>query len=152
MATPRIGTIACSLAIARIVRLLGALLAAKVNLLEALKLARDAVGWAPFVLLLEQAEAAVIRGQSLSGVFTGSAIIPPEIAAAIASGERSGQLAQVMSQIAEYLDEDNQQVMRTLSGIIEPLILTILGVIVGCVAISMFLPLFDLAGASGGAR
>jgi type II secretory pathway component PulF len=57
-----------------------------------------------------------------------------------------------MSQIAEYLDEDNQQVMKTLSGIIEPLILTFLGVIVGCVAISMFLPLFDLAGASGGAR
>ena len=81
-----------------------------------------------------------------------SRIIPPEIGAAIASGERSGQLAQVLSQIAEYLDEDNQQVMKTLSGIIEPLILTILGVVVGCVAISMFLPLFDLAGASGGAR
>ncbi len=152
LATPRIGSIACSLAIARIVRLLGALLAAKVNLLDSLKLARESTGWAPFTQLLEEAQEAVIRGQSLSGVFTGSRIIPPEIAAAIASGERSGQLAQVLNQIAEYLDEDNQQVMKTLSGIIEPLILTILGVVVGCVAISMFLPLFDLAGASAGAR
>ncbi|MCX5688511.1 MAG: type II secretion system F family protein [Planctomycetota bacterium] len=152
LATPRIGMIACSLAIARIVRLLGALLAAKVNLLDSLKLARESTAWAPFAQLLDDAQEAVIRGQSLSGVFTGSRIIPPEIAAAIASGERSGQLAQVLSQIAEYLDEDNQQVMKTLSGIIEPLILTILGVVVGCVAISMFLPLFDLAGASGGAR
>ena len=152
LATPRIGAIACSLAIARIVRLLGALLAAKVNLLDSLKLARESTAWAPFTSLLEEAEEAVIRGQSLSGVFMASRIIPPEIGAAIASGERSGQLAQVLSQIAEYLDEDNQQVMKTLSGIIEPLILTILGVVVGCVAISMFLPLFDLAGASGGAR
>lgn len=152
LATPRVGAIACSLAIARIVRLLGALLAAKVNLLDSLKLARESTAWAPFTLLLQEAEDAVIRGQSLSGVFTGSRIIPPEIAAAIASGERSGQLATVLGQIAEYLDEDNQQVMKTLSGIIEPLILTVLGVVVGCVAISMFLPLFDLAGASGGAR
>lgn len=152
MQTPKVGAIACSLAIARIARLLGALLSAKVNLLEALELTRASTSWAPFASLLNEAHAAVTRGQSLCGVFTASPIIPSEIAAAIASGERSGQLAHVLGQVAEYLDEDNQQVMKTLSGIIEPLILTVLGVIVGCVAVSMFLPLFDLAGASGGAQ
>jgi type IV pilus assembly protein PilC len=150
MATPKLGPMSCSISTARIVRLLGSMLAAKINLLAALKLARESTASEPYIKLLEDAEAAVSRGQSLASVFTSCSFVPGAVSAAIASGERSGQLAPVLTQIADYLDEDNQQVMKTISTIIEPVILTLLGIIIGGVAMSMFLPLFDLAGAGGG--
>jgi type II secretory pathway component PulF len=54
-------------------------------------------------------------------------------------------------QVADSLDEENELAVKTVSGLIEPVILIIMGLLVGGVAISMFLPLFDLAAAGGGA-
>ena len=52
--------------------------------------------------------------------------------------------------IADFLDEDNETMLRSLTSIVEPLILVILGVLVGLIAISMFLPLFDLTSMTQG--
>ena len=52
--------------------------------------------------------------------------------------------------MAEFMDEENEVVMKSLTSIIEPLILIVLGALVGAVALSMFLPLFDLTAATGG--
>jgi type II secretory pathway component PulF len=77
----------------------------------------------------------------------------PSVVEAIRSGERSGQLAPVLLMVADALDEDNEVVVKTLTSILEPVILIVLGLVVGAVAISMFLPLFDLTAgtAPGGA-
>jgi type II secretory pathway component PulF len=58
----------------------------------------------------------------------------------------------VLSSLADFMDEDNEVIVKSITSLIEPLILIVLGVIVGFVAISMFLPLFDLTAAGGGAR
>ena len=52
-------------------------------------------------------------------------------------------------QVADFLDEDNEVLVKSLMSIIEPVILTVLGVIIGFVAVSMFLPLFDIATLGG---
>ena len=130
-------------------RVLGVLVEGRVPLLEALTLARASAGNPRYEKLLRDAEERVTRGENVSAALDGSPLIDPSIVEAIRSGERSGQLGPVLMSLAEFMDEDNEVVLKSLSSIIEPLILIVLGVLVGFVAISMFLPLFDLAGATG---
>ena len=59
-------------------------------------------------------------------------------------------MAPVLTSVATYLDEDNEVLVKALTSLLEPMILIVLGLIVGTVAISMFLPLFDLTAAAGG--
>jgi len=150
MATPRVGMIVRSLATARIARVLGALLEAKVGLLDALKLTRQATTIAAYARILEDAEDRITRGENFSATLAGSALIPPAIVEAVASGERSGQIGPVLTQVGKFMDEDNELIIKSLTTLLEPLILVILGVLIGGVAIAMFLPLFDLTAAGGG--
>jgi type IV pilus assembly protein PilC len=150
MATPRVGMIVRSLATARIARVLGALLEAKVGLLDALKLTRQATTLEAYAKVLEEAEERITRGENFSATLAGSPLIPPAIVEAVASGERSGQIGPVLTQVGKFMDEDNELIIKSLTTLLEPLILVILGVLIGAVAIAMFLPLFDLTAAGGG--
>lgn len=149
---PAVGKIVRSFSTARMARLLGIQLESKVPLLDALGLTRQAVPNVIFKDLITSAEEAATRGQSVSGALAASDLIAPAIVEAIRSGEQTGQMSTLLISIADFLDEENDVVVRSLTSIIEPVILIVLGVMVGFVALSMFLPLFDLtATTSGGA-
>ncbi len=147
---PMIGKITRSFCTARVARLLGIQLESKVPLLEALKLTRQAAGNLLFMDLVERAEEAATRGQSVSSAFAASTLISPAVTEAIHSGEQTGQMAKLLTSIADFLDEENEVVVRSLTSIIEPVILIVLGIMVGFVAVSMFLPLFDLTSTTSG--
>ena len=146
---PQVGRIFRSLATARIARVMGVLLEGKVPLLETLQLTREATGNVCYADLIASAEDRVIRGENVSAAFAASGLVPQSVTEAIRSGEKNGQLAAVLTHVADYLDEDNEVIIRSLTSIVEPLILLALGVVVGFVAISMFLPLFDLTSTAG---
>jgi type IV pilus assembly protein PilC len=141
---PKLGTFTRVYATARIIRVLATLLEGKVPLLDALALAKH-------IALMRRAEESVLRGESLSEGLSDPSLVPPAVLEAVKSGERSGRLADVLGSVAEYMDEDTQTTIKTVTGLLEPLILLVLGVIVGSMAISMLLPLFDLT-AAGGAK
>ncbi|XOV75791.1 MAG: type II secretion system F family protein [Phycisphaerales bacterium] len=79
-----------------------------------------------------------------------SDLVPISVSEAVRNGEQSGKVGQVLIGVSDFLDEDNEVVMRSLTSIIEPIILIVLGLLVGFVAISMFLPLFDLSSTTQG--
>lgn len=145
---PAIGAMLRNFAVARIARILGVLIVGKVPLLEALALTRQTVRNLRYVDLMTQAEEAVTRGASISGVFAASDLVSPSLCEAIRSGEESGQVGPLLLNIADFLDEENEVVVKSLTSILEPIILVFLGLIVGFVALSMFLPLFDLTSAT----
>jgi type II secretory pathway component PulF len=145
-----VGKACRSFATARIARMLGTLLDGKVALLEALTLTRQSMSNVLYIGLLTRAEEAVTRGENVSAALSDPALINPSVCDALKSGERNGQMAPVLTSVATYLDEDNEVLVKTLTGLMEPIILIVLGLIVGVVAISMFLPLFDLTAAAGG--
>lgn len=147
---PRIGPMRRSFAVASFCRLLGTLIDARVPLLEAIKLTRESIRCKPYADLLASAEGAVERGQPLAESLADESLVDAGVTAAISSGERAGRVGPVLLQIAEFLDEDNEQFMKLLSTILEPVVLGVVGVLVGGIAISMFLPLFDLAASAGG--
>ncbi len=141
---PRIGIVARNVLSARVVRLLGVLIESRVPLVEAIGLCRTAAGNIHYARMLDRAEDAVTRGDSMSEAMAAGGLLPDNVCEAAKNGEASGQLGPVLLGMADFLDEDNEVTLRSLTSIIEPLILVVLGGVVGFVAISMFLPLFDL--------
>lgn len=147
---PVLGPFVKALVTARVARTLGVLLEAKVPLLESLALTRAAAGNTRYVQLLESAEERVTRGEPISAALRDSPLIAPGVTEAVITGERAGRVGEVLISVADYMDEDNEVVIRSMMSLLEPVILVALGGAVGFVAMSLFLPLFDLTSAAGG--
>ncbi|MBL4591030.1 MAG: type II secretion system F family protein [Phycisphaerales bacterium] len=148
--TPNVGDIYRQFNTARITRLMGVLLEAHVPMLDAIHLTRQSVSHRSYRELLTNAEDAVTKGETISSAFDRGGLIVPSVVEALRNGEQSGRLGDVLNSVSDYLDEENETIVRSISSIIEPVIMIILGIFVGIVAISMFLPLFDLTASTGG--
>jgi len=146
---PKLGDILRSFMTAQITRLLGVLLEAKVPMLDAIELTRESLGHEQYRQLMASAADAVTRGEPISSALSTDGLITASASEAIRNGEQTGRLSEVLVHISDYLDEDNETVIKSLSSLIEPVIMIVLGVLVGFVAISMFLPLFDLTATAG---
>jgi type II secretory pathway component PulF len=142
---PYLGGVVKSLATARIISLLGVLMEARIPVLDALRHVRQSTGNGLYQELIARAEASVARGEAMSAAFDDPRLIDPSIQEAIRSGESSGEIDRLLLNVATFLDEENEVTMRSLTSIIEPLILMVMGLLVGLIAVCLFLPLFDLA-------
>ncbi|MFO0856491.1 MAG: type II secretion system F family protein [Phycisphaerales bacterium] len=147
---PKLGQFTKAYSAARIARVMGTLLEAKVPMLEALALSKHIVKNSYYVALMHRAEEVVMRGDSISVAFNDRELLPASVIEAVRSGEKSGNLAPVLASVADFMDEDTEQTIKTVTGLMEPVILLVLGLVVGSMAISMLLPLFDLTAAGGG--
>lgn len=147
---PHIGRIFRSIATARFARMMGLLLQSKVPMLECLDLTRQASVNVHYAQLMTRVQDALTRGEPFSDAIGSGGLIAPSVCEAIRSGERTGKVGEVLSNMADFLDEENEVVVKSLTSLLEPLILITLGLIVGFVAISMFMPLFDLTATAGG--
>lgn len=147
---PKMDRFARSMMSARIARMLGTLLQSQVPLMDALQLTRESSGNVEYVKLLTRAEDAVSRGQPISAVLGHSDLITPAVQEAIRNAEQSGDMGGPLVHMADFLDEENEIVVKALTSLLEPLILVVLGGLVAGMAISMFLPLFDLVSAAHG--
>jgi len=150
---PVVGKLTQSFVTARIVRLLGVLMNSHLPLLQVLELVKGAAGNIHYEALIGRAQDAVDRGEPVSSAFDDATLISPSIYEAFRSGEASGRIAPSLITVADFLEEENDVIVRSLTKILEPLILIVLGALVGLLAVSMFLPLFDLTAMAGeGAR
>lgn len=150
---PQFGRIARGFATARIARLLGVLLEGHVGILEALSLTRQSVTNRHYATLIREAEESITQGGSIHATFSRSNLINPSVCEAIRNGEQSGRVGPLLLNVADFLDEENELILKSLTSLIEPLILVGMGVLVGVVAVSMFMPLFDLTSmAQGGPK
>ena len=86
----------------------------------------------------------------MSLAFSEPELVSSSVHEAIRSGEESGEIERLLLNISSFLDEENEVVVRSLTSIIEPVILIVMGLLVGLVAVCMFLPLFDLTAMTGG--
>jgi len=116
-------------------------------LLESLELSRNVTRNSLYRSLVNEVANAVSEGQSIGRCLMGSPLVPKTMASAIATGEQSGQLGESLLFLAEYTEDENAQMLATVTRLLEPLILVLMGLTVGAVAVSLFLPLFDLTSA-----
>ncbi len=147
--SPVIGKVIRSLTIARLARVLGVLQVSRVPLLDSLTLTGEAMRNARYRALIDEAIDAVTHGDSMSAVFRRSPLVPGAVTEALITGEQTGRIGEVLVNFADFMDEDNEVMVKSVTSLIEPLILIVLGGIVGFIAFSMFMPLFDLTAATG---
>lgn len=143
---PGVGKITRRLFAARVARLLGVLLESRVPLLEALEMVRESIPNRTLRAVMERAEAAVADGDPLSASLAESPLVDESLREAVRSGEDAGDMALPLLSVADFLDEENEVMLRSATSMLEPIVLITMGLIVGSIALSMFLPLFDMTG------
>jgi len=148
---PVLGPLTNSLQTSALLRSLGTLLNAGVPLLQALEVARDSCGNGAFRQLTEELISRVVSGGDMASIIRHNPLISPSIQQMIVTGEKSGALAEVMTAIANHLDNDADKQIKRLMAMFEPVVLIAMGVMVGFIAVSVLLPLFRLTSAARGA-
>lgn len=143
--TPIVNTIITKIAIARFARTFSSLMAAGVSVLDALQVTGAAIGNKVIEDELKNAAAAVKNGQLLSGPLTESKHFPPIVPQMIAIGEETGQIDVILVKVADFYEEEVEATIDGLSSIIEPIMIVVLGAMVGIIAISVMGPIASLS-------
>lgn len=146
---PVFGALTQSVATTKIIRLSAELIDSHLPLLDVLSLVKATAGNHLYANIVERAEHAVTHGELMSTAFNRPELINPSVYEAIKSGEASGRTSEAMLALADFLEEDNDQVIKSLTTLLEPAILLFLGLVVAGLAVSLFLPLFDLSAIAG---
>jgi len=146
---PVVGRAVAGLLLARVLKLWAALVRSRVALLEAIRLGREATDNVVFRELVDEIEQAVSEGRGVATVLKRARIVPPPVYSAISTGEDSGRLGDSFEFAGEWLDEENEALVATITRAVEPAILGLMGIVVGAIAVALFLPLFDVATAAG---
>jgi len=149
LSLPTLSSVTRAYATARIARLMGVLIESNVPLLDTLQLVRNATGNSYYERMIRRAEEVVIGGEPVSGAFADEKLIEPALYEALRNGEQSGRMSMLMLTVADFMDEENDTHLKALTSLFEPLILVFLGLMVGGIAISMFMPIFDLTAMAG---
>jgi len=130
--------------IARWTRTLATMFAAGVPLVEALDSVGGASGNAVFSQATEQIQKDVSTGSALTTSMTATSVFPTMVLQMSAIGEESGSLDHMLGKAAEFYEEEVDDMVKGLSSLMEPFIIVILGVLIGGIVVSMYLPIFKL--------
>ena len=141
---PIIGPILNKAAIARYARTLSTMFQAGVPLVEALESVAGACGNIVFENAVMKMRDEVATGQRLQRAMENTVIFPIMVVQMIAVGEESGSLDTMSGKVASFYEEDVDNAVDSMSSLLEPLIMAILGVLVGSLVIAMYLPIFKL--------
>ena len=141
---PVIGSILVQASIARFSRTLSITFAAGLPLIEALKAVSGATGNIIYAEATVRIGEDVSSGQQLNVAMENTKLFPTMVIQMIAIGEESGALEQMLSKVADFYEESVDNAVDALSSLLEPIIMALLGVIVGSLVIAMYLPIFKL--------
>lgn len=145
---PVIGELVRETYAARASRTLSSLLSSGVPVLNALSITKEVVHAEAFAKVVEEAETHVRKGELLSASFAKhTKLYPILMSDMLAVGEETGKVAEMLKQIAEFYEEDVAQKTKDLSTVIEPVLMLLIGVVVGVFAISMIAPIYQLSSA-----
>jgi type IV pilus assembly protein PilC len=141
---PVFGDLVNKSAVARWTRTLSTMFAAGVPLVEALDSVGGAAGNAVFLEATEQIQKDVSTGSALTTSMQTTGVFPTMVIQMCAIGEESGALDQMLGKAAEFYEDEVDEAVKGLSTLMEPFIIVILGVLIGGIVVSMYLPIFKL--------
>jgi len=143
---PVLGILMRKIAVARFTRTLGTLISSGVPILEGLDITAKTAGNAVVEKALNSVRKALEEGKSLTEPLKESQVFPGMITQMIAVGEQTGAMDAMLSKIADFYEEEVDAAVKDLLTALEPVMIVFLGLVVGGVVISMYLPLFSLIG------
>lgn len=143
--TPIIGTLIMKVALARFARTFAALMHSGVPVLQALSTTAGALGNAVIEKALIDSTEAVKSGESLSVSLEKSKLFPPLISEMLAIGEETGETEEIIVKVADFYDEEVDTFVGSMSTIIEPVMMVVMGGMVGMVVAGVMLPIMNLS-------
>lgn len=144
---PVIGSILEKAAIARFTRTLSITFAAGLPLVEALKSVAGATGNIIYAKATDKIKDEVSTGQQMNIAMENTHLFPNMVTQMVAIGEESGSLEKMLGKVADFYEEDVDNAVDALSSLLEPIIMSVLGILVGGLVVAMYLPIFKLGSA-----
>jgi type IV pilus assembly protein PilC len=141
---PMLGVIFKKVAVARFCRTLSTLIGSGVPILDGLDITAKTSGNSVIEGAIRQVRSRIERGETIAAPLRATGIFPPMVVQMIGAGESTGALDAMLGKIADFYEDEVDIAVKGLLTILEPLLICVLGVIVGGIVISMYLPLFEL--------
>jgi len=146
---PVFGPLFRKIAVARFSRTLGTLVSSGVPILDGLTIVSRTSGNRTIETAILNARASIREGETIAEPLNRSKIFPPMVIQMISVGESTGALDSMLSKIADFYEEEVDIAVSNLTSLLEPFLMIFLGVVIGGVVISMYLPIFNMASAVG---
>jgi len=143
---PVFGQLIRKVAISRFCRTLGALLQSGVPIMQALEIVGKASGNEVVAQTVARVRESVREGESIALPLQLSGLFPPLVTQMVAVGEETGNLDGMLAKIADFYDTEVEYMLASLTSLLEPLLILVMGFIVGFIVISVFLPLYQIIG------
>ena len=143
---PIIGKILRQIYISRLTENLGTLIKGGIPIVQALDTVASVIGNSLYEEVLKKARDNVRRGETIANAFKGAEVISPTLTQMISSGEKSGKLAKVLTELTEFYNNEVTRSVDNLMTLIEPILIAIMGVMVAFMAAAVLLPIYNLAG------
>ena len=141
---PIFGPLVRKTALARFSRTLSALVRSGVPILESLDIVSDTSGNDVVSKAVLDAQSAVKQGEPLASRLEQHAVFPPMVVQMMAVGEETGAVDEMLDKIADFYDQEVEAAVNALTSLIEPLLIVVMGVCVGGMVISLYLPMFNI--------
>jgi len=141
---PVLGVVLKKIAVARFCRTLGTLVSSGVPILEGLEITARTSGNAIIEDAIMATRRSVEEGKTISEPLKASDVFPPMVVQMVAVGEQTGALETMLSKIADFYEDEVDEATANLLALLEPVMICFLGVIIGGIVISMYMPMFDL--------
>jgi type IV pilus assembly protein PilC len=144
---PVLGDLLRKSAVSRFTRTLGTLISSGVSILDGLEITAKTAGNRVIHDAVMESRNSIAGGETIAGPLEKSKVFPPMVISMIAVGEQTGGLDEMLSKIADFYDEEVDVSVSALLSLMEPMMIVVLGVIVGGMVVAMYLPIFDMMNA-----
>lgn len=144
LSIPLIGELIQKVSIARFSRTFGTLIQAGVPMLNALEVVKDTAGNAVVSSAVQKIHEEVRQGGTISKPMTRDKLFPPMVTQMVAVGEETGKLDDMLSKIADFYDMEVENSVDSLTSVLEPIMVVLIGGVVGSVVVGMYLPIFTV--------
>ena len=146
---PLFGPLLRKVAVAKFTRTFGTLVKSGVPILQALETVAKTSGNRVVEKAVLQAKDAIREGERISDPLKASGVFPPMVTQMISVGEETGNLDAMLAKIAEFYEQEVDAAVSGLTSLIEPVVVVFMGVIIGAIAIAMYMPMFQLGAIVG---
>ena len=147
---PIIGDVMTKIAVSRFCSTMSTMLSSGVNILESLKICASASGNKTVETFVFGVKEEIQRGGNFYSPLEASSLFPPLVTSMVRVGEETGKLDETLKKITEIYEDEVDTAIATMTSMIEPLMIVIIGSIVGFIVLAMYLPIFDMANTAVG--
>jgi type IV pilus assembly protein PilC len=144
---PVIGNVIRKTAVARFSRTLGVLISSGVPILHGLDITAKTSGNMVIQAAIDKVRKAISEGKTITAPMGESGVFPPMVVQLISVGEQTGRLAEMLGKIADFYDEEVDAAVSAMTALIEPIVIVLMGAVIGGMLVAMYLPMFDMIGA-----